>query len=58
MLGLEVSSHTIRPKILTREGNLLRMCCSQSLNINKGSDIASLLKLLMAFLVLVDYRLS
>lgn len=55
MLGLETRAKIVWPKILLRQNNTLQMYYLQSLYIKEDRDLATLLKLLMAFLVLVDY---
>ena len=57
MLGFEFSGHSVRPKVLARENATLHMYYMDNLNIMEGRDFGTLVKLMIAFLVLVEYRL-
>ena len=54
MLGFEFSGHGVRPKILARENATLHMYYMDNLNIMEGRDFGTLVKLMIAFLVLVE----
>ena len=53
MLGLEVYSNRVRPKILLLYGGSLNMCYLKELDLTKANDLMNLVKLMMAFLICV-----
>ena len=53
MLGLEVYSNRVRPKILLLDGGSLNMCYLKELDLTKANDLMNLVKLMMAFLICV-----
>ena len=58
MLGLEVYNNHVRPKILLLHRGNLNMCYLRELDLTKADDLMNLVKLMMAFLICVDYNLS
>ena len=55
MLGLEARGHTVRPKVLALHDGRLRVYYLKALDLNCANDITDLVKLVLAFLVSVDY---
>ena len=55
ILGLEARGHTVQPKILLGYNDALAMHYLTELNVEKATDMAGLVKLVMAFLIFVEY---
>ena len=55
MLGLEVYCNSVRPKILLLYEGSLNMCYLKELDLTKANDLMNLVKLMMAFLICIDY---
>ena len=57
MLGLEVYGHCVRPKVLSLNEETLNMCYLKELDLAQRNDLSSLVKLMIAFIICVDYCL-
>lgn len=55
MLGLELCGTIVRPKVLLLQEEKLIMCYLKEINLKEGLDLMNLLKLMMSFLICVDY---
>ena len=57
MLGLEARGHCVRPKVLSLYEGKLNMCYLKELDLAQPNDLMSLVKLMIAFVICVDYCL-
>ena len=55
MLGLEARGSCVRPKVLLLYKGVLHMCYIKELHLAEPTDLLCLVKLIMVFLICVDY---